>query len=192
MNFPTDALTTVLISLLTAVVSFLWYLGAFIKIKFEEETIGPFKFVYRNARGPYQGVGPMFEETINFFKKLGIKDCRTAGIYYDNPETEPNPKYSIGFIVETKEQEERFKSEEESILKEYKVMEVKETKTVSSHFPIKFQAMSCILSAMKTYPAFKRQDKYEGKTGCLEIYTDDDVGTFFPQDNLMQFWPKFS
>ena len=51
--------------------------------------------------------------------------------------------------------------------------------------------LSCMLSAMKTYPAFKRQKKYEAQhAGCLEIYYADKVGTYFPQSNLTQFNPK--
>lgn len=187
-----DSLLSGLILLSTATVSFLWYLGVFIKITFKEETIGPFKYLHKTARGPYQNVGPLFNTTIEYCKKMGFKDCKTAGIYYDDPQSEPNPRYAVGFIIETKDQEEKFKAEKDIILKEYNLMEVKETKTVSSHFPVKFQALSCMLSAMKTYPAFKRQDKYKLGTGCLEIYTEDDCATYFPQNNLMQFWPKSS
>lgn len=164
----------------------------FKKITFQEETIGPFKFLYRNGRGQYREVGPLFEATIKYFQKMGFKDLKTGGIYYDDPEVEPSPRYAVGFIIETDEQEEQFKAVKDSILKEFRLLEVKETKTISSHFPIKFQALSCMLSAMKTYSAFKGQDKYKASTGCLEIYTDNDVGTYFPQNNLMQFWPKSS
>ncbi len=186
-----ESVLSVIMSLSVAAVSFLWYLGAFIKITFKEETIGPFKYLHKTARGPYQDVGPLFDATITYFKKMGFQNCRTAGIYYDDPASEPNPRYAVGFIVETKEQEEKFQAEEETILKEFKLMEVKETKTACSHFPVKFQALSCMLSAMKTYTAFKEQDEFKPKhVGCLEIYTDDDCATHFPQNNLEQFRPS--
>lgn len=187
-------LPSVIISLSVAAVSFLWYLGAFIKITFKEETIGPFKYLYKTARGPYQDVGPLFDATITYLKKMGLQNCRTAGIYYDDPASEPNPRYAVGFIVETKEQEKKFQAEEEMILKEFKLMKVQETKTACSHFPAKFQALSCMLSAMKTYPAFKEQDEFKSfkskNVGCLEIYTDEDCATHFPQNNLAQFTPS--
>ena len=169
--------------------SFLWYMGVFKKILFHEETIGPFKFVYRSDKGPYREVGPLFNTTIEYMKKTGFHHCKTAGIYYDDPETTPNPRYAVGFIIDEKKDYEKFETNKEDILKEWKLLDVKETRTVASYFPMRFTVLSCILSAMKTYPAFKRQDKYKNNTGCLEIYFEDKIGTYFIQTNLTQFSP---
>merc|ERR1711976_46617 len=148
---------------------------------------------YQNASGPYHECGPLFESTLKYMKKIGFEHCKTAGIFYDNPKENNNPRYAVGFIIDKKEDGEKFLKEKDEILKEqWKLLDVKETKTVSSHFPIRFQVLSCMLSAMKTYSAFESQDKYKVAAGCLEIYSSDDVGTYFPQENLTQFLPQSS
>lgn len=182
---------SIVVTAFAVLLSFLWYIGVFKKIRFHEETIGPFKFIYRTNKGPYHEVGPMFNSTIKYMYEIGVGHLRTSGIYYDNPELVQNPRYAIGFIIEKKEDEEKFNKIKGSIVKEWKVLELKETKTVASYFPMRFTIISCALSAMKTYRAFKSQTQYSCKVdesiGSLEIYYKDKIGTYFPQSNFIQF-----
>ncbi len=155
--FPTYKQTamSVVVTASTILLSFLWYIGVFKKIRFHEETIGPFKFIYRTNKGPYHEVGNMFNSTIKCMNDIGFGHLKTSGIYYDNPEIVKNPRYAIGFIVETKEDEKKFNKIKGSIFKEWKVLELKATKSVASYFPMRFTTISCALSAMKTYRALK-------------------------------------
>jgi hypothetical protein len=76
----------------------------------------------------------------------------------------------------------------DDILKEFKIMTIKKTKTISSTFPIKAGFMSFALSAMKTYPAFLHRG-HEMKCGPVEVYTCEKIETHFPVENLEQFTP---
>lgn len=184
-----SSLTTFAATTSSLFLTFLWYMGVFKKIQFHQETIGPFKFIYRSNKGPYREVGPFFNSTLEYMNDTGFGHCKTAGIYYDDPATTPNPRYAVGFIIDDKKDDEQFDANKEDILKEWRLLEIKETKTIASYFPIRITVLSCMLSAMKTYSAFKRQDKYKNSTGCLEIYFKDRVGTYFIQSNLNQFSP---
>ena len=179
---------TTIASLSTLLLSFLWYMGALKKIEFHEEDIGPFVFIHRIGKGPYKGVGPLFGETIAYMKQTGFVHCNTAGIYYDDPKTTSSPRYSVGFIIEQKD-ESIFNKRKHEILKGWRVLEVKQTKTVVSYFPMRYMIISSILAVMKTYPAFESQDKYKTHGGIMEIYFKDRIGFYFPQDNSTTFAP---
>ena len=188
----------------------LWFLGAFRSITFEKGRLGPSRkiFVYKTSKGPYSGVGPKFEAVYKFLKGhgFGIKDDSTkppalppmAGIYYDDPKTTDVPRYAVGFLIDSddtvsRQHWERLKKEDSIVENEWSVLEIEDTPTIVSFFPIRWMAVSCALSAMKTYPAFEKTG-YELKCGAMEIYRTDlgRVETHFPQDNFLQFNPQES
>mmetsp|Transcript_25959 Transcript_25959/g.38880 ORF Transcript_25959/g.38880 Transcript_25959/m.38880 type:complete len:240 (+) Transcript_25959:358-1077(+) len=223
----------------TGLLYFLSYIGLFRKITFREETIGPFVFVYRTETRPYEQVGPVFQDILNFMKHHNDNanddgnddgngngngndsaDCRMAGIYYDDPKKTSNPRSALGFLIETDKhkktyndilqqvnvnvkdkvkggKDEQCEQEDDKCKREYEyeweweVMEVQETKTVSSYFPMRIPMISFPLSAIKTYGAFQRQKQYQIQCGCFEIYERDRIGTFFPQSNISQFQCQF-
>ena len=182
-----NGLTAFAFTILIAFVSFVWYIDSFRKIEFHDDVIGPFKFVHRIEMGPYEQNGALFKSVVKYIAKFDLEHCKTAGICYDDPQ---NPRYAFGFIIE-KNDEEKFNSMKEKI-QGWKIMEIKETKTAASYFPIKFQTISRSLSARKTYSAFNRQEKYKSGSGIMEIYDEEKIETHFPQSNLLQFWPPSS
>jgi len=55
------------------------------------------------GQGPYDKVGPLFEELFEWLKKKGIEPSGPSfGIYYDDPEKTPPEKcrYEIGFPID--------------------------------------------------------------------------------------------
>jgi len=167
-----------------------WYLGVFRKIEFRLGKIPNITFVHQQGQGPYEEVGPLFDKITKFMKDHDLKQCKTAGIYYDDPKTTKTPRYALGFLVNA-EQLKLFKTIDVKFLKEYILLDIKETETAVSEFPSrKVSIVSFALSAIKTYSAFNRQTKYKLNSGTMEIYYDDFIATHFPQQNFEQFCPQ--
>ena len=173
----------------------LYFIGAFTSIKFQPSSINPMVFVYKTYKGPFSEVGTPFSTTIEFMKKHGFETSKTpsAGMYYDDPKTTDIPRYAVGFVFgqtndAAKKKWEKFQQENEDEAKEWSVLELKQTPTIVSIFPMRWTAISCALSAMKTYPAFEAAG-YQLKSGSMEIYRSDNktVETHFPQGNYEQF-----
>ena len=173
----------------------LWFFGAFRSITFQNGRLGPSTiFVYKTSQGPYSGVGPHFAVVNEFLAKHKLQDyATTAGIYYDDPKTTDTPRYAVGFLVNGDDD----KVQEES--KQWSVLQIKDTATMMSSFPMHWMPISCAISAIKTYPAFEKyqqqqqqQKSFVLKSGTMEIYRNDTgvIETHFPQDNFDQFNPQ--
>ena len=191
-------------SALVVIFSGLWYIGIFNEVKFRDAAIGPAKFFYKRYEGEYEHSGSDFEALLIYLKEKDLEDFRIAGIFYDNPkpkkkkkrnyndrfrvDNRKTPKYLAGFLVETGQQEDRGIAFQEAFLKDFEVMDIKETKTIMSSFPIRAGPLSYGISAMKTYPAF-HQKGYNVKSGAMEIYDSAKIDTHFPQDNFNLFLP---
>ncbi len=195
MNGVTDLewpllLASCLAAFLGIIVILLWFLGAFRPITFQKGKLGPpLVFVYQNHKGPYSGVGEHFEAVVDFLSKVNMRDCSTAGMYYDDPKTTKIPRFTAGFLLDNDEKKEKWNKVQDEAKKLWKIMEIKETPTIFSSFPMRWMAMSCALSAMKTYPAFEKED-FDLKSGSMEIYYSDVIETHFPQGNYVQFNPE--
>ena len=180
-----------MILLLGATLMFMWYLGAFRRITFQKGTLGPFTFVYKTVQGPYSKVGSHFQAVVKSLTEHDMDNVSTAGIYYDDPETTNHPRSAVGFLVK-KEQDWSHVFEKEK--KEWNVMNISETPTMVSSFPLKWTSLSCALSAIKTYPAFRKEKELFAtmKSGTMEIYSSHDglIETHFPQNNFDQFNPQ--
>lgn len=185
----------------------LWKLGAFRSITFEKGRLGPSKkvFVYKTSKGPYSGVGPFFQEMETFLAENGFgggKDSPKtpppmAGIYYDDPKTTNVPRYAVGFLLDGEDTSSRQIWERirdtDDVTKKFSVLEIRDTTTIVSSFPIRWMAVSCAISAMKTYPAYEKTG-YKLDSGTMEIYHTDIgiIETHFPQANFDQFNPQES
>ena len=149
--------------------------------------------MYQTVQGPYSEVGPHFQKVVNFLNENDMNHVSTAGMYYDDPETTSNPRSAVGFLVGPPNENE-WNQVPEHEKRKWKVMVMKETDTIVSLFPMKWMAVSCALSAIKTYPAFKKQKELFAsmKSGTVEIYNSSEriIETHFPQNNFDQFCPK--
>ena len=175
-------------SVIILCLSGLWYIGVFKKIKFEEGKVGPVKFVHRKHSGPYKNSGIHFGEILSILEDQDLSDCKTAGIYYDDPKTTSNPRYACGFLVEIA-QKDRFEDAKESFLREFEEIEIKETRTKMSSFPVRAGILSYALSSMKTYNTFEKKG-HQMKCGSIEVYDGEEIETHFPQENCEEFLPS--
>lgn len=184
--------STIIGSSLIAVFSGLWYIGVFDTIKFHEGKIPAGKFVYKNHAGPMKDCGPHFSEVWELLKLHGVQEMYpTLGMFYEDPQTTPNPRYAVGFLVEAK-----YEQLYQSFAKEFSAqgflqLELKETKTLSTSFPLRAGIASYTLSAMKVYPAFMNKN-LEMKCGSVEVYLKDTIVTHFPQENYELYLPQDS
>eukprot|EP00533_Pseudo-nitzschia_delicatissima_P009141 CAMPEP_0116098050 /NCGR_PEP_ID=MMETSP0327-20121206/11020_1 /TAXON_ID=44447 /ORGANISM="Pseudo-nitzschia delicatissima, Strain B596" /LENGTH=167 /DNA_ID=CAMNT_0003589819 /DNA_START=270 /DNA_END=773 /DNA_ORIENTATION=+ len=151
-------------------------------------------FVYKTHRGPLKEVGQHFEGVLKFMKEQGfdVSKIPTAGIYYENPNIVNTPRYAVGFLIDQDDavNTKKFASVQND---EWSVLKLKATPTIVSVFPMRWTAVSCAISAMKTYPKFE-QSGHELKCGSVEIYRANTktVETHFPQGNQDQFCPQDS
>ena len=154
-------------------------------------------FVYKTYKGPFSEVGTPFSATMEFMKKHGFDTPKTpsAGIYYDDPKTTDTPRYAVGFVFgkNNSAAKQRWGKLLKEETKDWSILELKQTPTIVSVFPMRSTVVSCALSAMKTYPAFEASG-YKLKSGSMEIYRSDNktVETHFPQGNHEQFCPQES
>ena len=172
-------------------------MGVFTSISFFPGKVSPKIFVYKTFRGPYAEVGHAFETLGKFMASHSFETSTSpmAGIYYDDPGTTNVPRSAIGFLINQDDthSKELLEKVNEKDAKEFFILEIPETKTIVSTFPMRWTAPSCALSAMKTYPAFKATS-FELKSGAMEIYRSDNktVETHFPQGNFDKFNPQDS
>ena len=183
-------------SVIATLSGFCWYIGVFDRVEFQENTeLGPFKFFYKNYTGDYSQSGVNFEAIRKFLSERGLNRLHKAGIYFDDPKTAKAPtRYAAGFLIATRDKHEKETEHQivadsmNEILKEFKVMDIEKTKTISSKFPVKAGFLSFALSAMKTYPAFLKKG-YVMKCAPMEIYTCETIETHFPLENFERFAP---
>eukprot|EP00557_Chaetoceros_sp_GSL56_P004784 CAMPEP_0176489590 /NCGR_PEP_ID=MMETSP0200_2-20121128/7375_1 /TAXON_ID=947934 /ORGANISM="Chaetoceros sp., Strain GSL56" /LENGTH=198 /DNA_ID=CAMNT_0017886753 /DNA_START=89 /DNA_END=685 /DNA_ORIENTATION=- len=175
----------------------LWYIGVFDKIEFQEgedSFLGPAKFFYKNHSGPYSQSGKHFEDIDKFLASRALQHFKKAGIYYDDPKTTTTrpTRYAAGFLVNLEEgkggQEEQIVGKMDDILKEFQVMTIDKTRTISSTFPMRAGSLSFALSAMKTYPAFLNKG-YKMMCGSVEVYACEKIETHFPLEKFERFIP---
>ncbi len=162
-----------------------WYMGIFRKITFQKESLGPVKFYHRKGQGQYSSVGPAFQAALDYLQTKGLSEDTnpTAGIYYDhNVPPGVEPRYAVGFLYSEDEKDENNeKLQKEFINDGWELLDIPETQTLSSRFPKKQVPISCMISAMKTYPAYRKSGHPMPSGGCMEIYEKGDVITYFPQ-----------
>lgn len=186
----------VVVGIAFALLMFLMYfVGVFHTISFSKTNMPPRIFVYKTHRGPLKEVGQHFEGVIRFMKDQGFDtfNIPTAGIYYENPNIVDNPRYAVGFLIDQDDTVNKQKFTKIQNDDEWSVLELKATPTIVSTFPMRWIAVSCAISAMKTYPKFE-QSGHELKCGSVEIYRANTktVETHFPQGNQDQFCPQDS
>jgi hypothetical protein len=135
-------------------------------------------------------LGNVFNFISDSTKKYGLQDCKIAGIYYDDPAKTNMARYAVGFLIE-KDHILRFEGLKDIIKKDFQMLDLKRTKTIVAHFPIRAGSLSYALSAIKVYPAFKKRVHFCLQSGAVEIYHGQKViATHFPLENLDQFRPQ--
>ena len=110
-------LAYLLFGLFFAVLLYLYYLGLFKSLSFQETKLGPLKIFYLEYQGEYHKIGPTFEkvskDTAGYFKF-----AKLFGLYFDPPQNVANPKQCraiVGVILNSGESS----SKEEEFAKAY-------------------------------------------------------------------------
>lgn len=145
-------------------------------------------FSHKGA-GPYKDLHGLFKFVCDSKQKYNLKDCKVAGIYYDDPETIVLPRYAVGFLVESKQMA-QMNAVKNSLSKDYQFLEIKKTRTICATFPIRAGFLSYALSAMKVYPAFKKRLQVRLQSGVMEIYHGNFIATHFPVEHFDLFLPR--
>eukprot|EP00536_Pseudo-nitzschia_multiseries_P013217 jgi/Psemu1/290727/fgenesh1_pg.548_\ len=142
-----------------------------------------------------------------------------AGIYYDDPKSVKDPndlRYAVGFLVppppspgdsaskydaggDGDDDDDdnaavlfwaKWGSIPKSARDSWTRLDLPPTQTAVSSFPRTLGVVSCVLSAMKTYPAFSKQTEFTLRSGALEVYYPSEIVTHFPQENHERFRPE--
>ncbi|MFA4844310.1 MAG: hypothetical protein WC632_05090 [Candidatus Margulisiibacteriota bacterium] len=146
----------VVLIVIAAVLSFLWYLGVFSTLKVSEREMGPFTIAYKHYVGEYKDTGKVFMEVSNAMKDLGLEVSNKSdslGIYYDNPATVAKDKLrsDCGIVIAGKDL-----AKAPALLKKgLKVMTIGKKPCVVAEFPIR-NVMSFMVGPAKGYPALAK------------------------------------
>jgi hypothetical protein len=92
----------IVLFLVLASAGFFWYMGIFTAPETDVKSAGPFNMVYEDYTGPYNNVGPVFDQVYQNLKKDGLDTKRGIGVYFDNPQTVAAEKLrsQCGSIIE--------------------------------------------------------------------------------------------
>jgi len=150
----------VIIILIGLVLILAGYFGAFKKTLW---------LVYEKFTGSYQNTGPVMDEL--YYRLLNddsIETFKGFGIYYDNPrEVKPDECRSIvGSILEENDY-----TRIDELKNKYNVMEIAESKGLSTQFPYKGK-LSIMMGIMKVYPEINKKIESLGieSKPIMEIY----------------------
>ena len=143
----------IIIILIGLVLILAGYFGAFTRVLVKEESKKTFWLVYEKFTGPYQNTGPVMDEL--YYRLLNddsIETFKGFGIYYDNPrEVKPDECRSIvGNILEEKDYDRI-----DELKNKYNIMEITESKGLSSQFPYRGK-LSIMMGIMKVYPEINK------------------------------------
>lgn len=128
---------------------FVGYFGAFTIVLVKEKSKKTFWIVYEKFTGPYQNTGPVMDKL--YYRLLNDESIETFkgfGIYYDNPRevTADECRSIVGSILEEIDY-----NRIDELKSKYNIMEITESKGLSSQFPYKGK-LSIMMGIMKVYP----------------------------------------
>lgn len=107
--------------LFIAIIASLSYFDVFRTISISEKEVGPYKIVYEEHKGAYNGIKDVQDKIYSSLLKDKIETTKGFGIYYDNPSEVPTEELrSIGgCIVEIKDYDSLKSLQNKYKIKEY-------------------------------------------------------------------------
>ena len=156
--------------LITIVVGFAAYWGAFRSIQFRIAEQGGETLIYEEMTGDYRQSGVVINRVYySLLNDYKIETFKGFGIYFDNPQKVEASKLrsELGCIVE--ESDIHRLSELEG---KFKIKTYPKGKTIVAEFPYKGK-LSVMFGIMKVYPAMNKYDKENGfdeEGAIMEIY----------------------
>jgi len=152
------------------VLGFMWYSGFFTSIEINEREVGPYQLVFVEHFGDYSKT-PHFQDSLyNKLLKDKIETFRGFGIYYTNPQTEPDVSKHhslIGCILEEKD----YDKIPDLTRRLYRVERMGKTNSLVVEIPFRNQ-FSIIAGIMRVYPKineYVKEKAYQPKA-IMEIY----------------------
>lgn len=148
--------------------SILIYLDTFSTITIEEKPVGPYKLVYENHKGAYNGIKEVQDKIYYSLQNDKINTTKGFGIYYDNPNEVPVEKLrSIGgCIVEINDYNHLKSSKNKYLIKDYYY-----PKNIYTEFSLK-SPLSILIGIFKVYPKineYQKKHNYNPQP-VMEIY----------------------
>ncbi|ABJ78177.1 GyrI-like domain-containing protein [Leptospira borgpetersenii serovar Hardjo-bovis] len=177
------ALSVLVLGLLLVV--FLFYMGAFDRVRIREEVKGPFYVLSHERIGDYRNVGLTFEVLQKELPKKGIRDFKLFSIYLDNPNDVPKEKLrcEVGALFA-----EPLSKVPEGLSLDLKTRTIPSRKYIFAEFPLK-NFLSIFLGIYKVYPKLFRVCEERGCNlkgrASMEIYeplTEHKTTYLLPMD----------
>lgn len=185
-------LTTIILLITLFLMIFLWYMGLFKVLSFQQAKLGPLKIFYLEYIGEYHKVGPTFQLVCRDTKPY-FKFARCFGLYYDPPHKVRDKKHTraiIGVILnngESSQKEEEFAKAHIN----YKRSELPLVDAIVTRFPYRnfltYFLFGKVYRAINNYLMGKNKQNHEeaGKNGIMEIYYINKSKSF------IEFWIPF-
>jgi DNA gyrase inhibitor GyrI len=129
--------------------AFLAYQGAFARIEVVQSTSPGYLVVGVDHTGPYEKIGPAFEQVSEACKEIGLLNTRMMGIYFDNPDSvaKEDLRALAAVVLSIPEDSTLFLSK-----KGFRTFTIPPGKCLAAE--VKTGGMiSMIIAAMKAYPA---------------------------------------
>ncbi|EMJ66099.1 MULTISPECIES: GyrI-like domain-containing protein [Leptospira] len=162
------ALSVLILGLLFVV--FLFYMGAFDRVRIQEETKGPFYALSHERVGDYRNVGLTFETLQKELPEKGIRDFKLFSIYLDNPNEVPKEKLrcEVGALFAKP-----LSKVPEGLSLDLKTRIIPSRRYIFAEFPLK-NFLSIFLGIYKVYPKLFRACEERGcnlkERASMEIY----------------------
>ena len=177
----------VLASFLVIALGFSAYMGAFSSVHVKEGEFGPYSFFYKPFIGPYEEVGPLFQEVHEIFEKKSIEIESMAGIYYDDPKTveKSSLRSEIGAILNKADAQKHLNK---LLQRGLQFKTLPRQNYISTEFPYR-NMISIYIGLSKAYPALTKYAHEKGhpehspeeekeqkkKNFAMEIYTKNKI-----------------
>ncbi|PJZ51756.1 GyrI-like domain-containing protein [Leptospira adleri] len=141
-------LTLSILIIVSCLLGFLFYLGAFDRVQVKEDTLGPLYVLSHERIGDYNNIGATFEVLQKELPAKGIQNFKLFGIYLDNPNEVPKDKLrsEVGAILS-----EPLSKVPEGLSLDLKLRTIPKKRYVLSEFPFR-NFLSIFLGIYKVYP----------------------------------------
>lgn len=131
----------------------LWFIGRFAPVNVEEVREGGYTVIGKNFTGPYQEVGPVYEEVTAAMQAMEIEFKQGLGIYNDDPESVPAEvlRSFHGFIAEDPSKLDKEAIRAAGLL----IKEIPESPSCRIGLPAR-SMVSYMIHPARAYPALKK------------------------------------
>lgn len=180
----------VLLILLSLLLLFLYYMGVFTSLSFQDAKLGPLKIFYLEYQGEYSKIGPIFGRVSRDIAPY-FKFAKLFGLYFDAPNEVVNPRQTraiVGVILNSGENPKL----EEGFAKDYihyKKAELPIVEAVKTTFPYRNSLTYMLFGKIYREIARFVKRKY-GKNAARTQTAIMEVYYMHPPNRFIEFyWP---